>query len=101
MIYVGNSLAKEKFAGVSKVNLRIQTSDSTFDETLLHDYWKKYSTQQVDSPVCNKLLSNPMPVMDKDRVYFYIDHEALYKFFDDIFPKFKQPTDSARLSWTL
>lgn len=82
-----NSL-RISFSKIANIDLFIETKNKKIDQKLISDYWL-YTCQKsgVDSPICNQLFRNSTPVIDNNKLIFYIEHEVtLSKFNEEFFP---------------
>lgn len=73
---------------IKQVKLQIRAKNSEYSEQLVQDYWQiACRVSQVDSPLCNKLFKESLPVQESNNITFYVEHEVtLSKFENEIFP---------------
>lgn len=83
---------KKSFENIADIDLHINTDNSEFNEEQLASYWKKAcSDSGIDSPLCNQLFENSLPVLDGKKVIFYIEHDiTVKKFSSDFFPEIEK-----------
>lgn len=74
--------------GVEQVRVRVKAENSDYDQALVQDYWNKACQNSgIDSPMCNQLFKEKMPLLENNKLVFYIDHEITKpKFEQEFFP---------------
>src|SRR5699024_10016905 len=73
---------------VKNVILQVRANNNEYNEKLVQDYWQHAcQVSGVNSPICNKLFKNSLPIQESDKMIFYVEHEiTLAKFKNEIFP---------------
>lgn len=76
------------FSKIAKIELEIEVTNPTINQQLISDYWLYVCRQsRVDSPICNELFKTGTPILNGNKVTFYIEHEVtLQKFNEEFFP---------------
>lgn len=79
----------KQIPGINQVTLSVVAKNTDYTEKLVQDYWQRAcQVSAIDSPVCNDLFNQSMPIIEKDKVLFYIEHDVtLGKFEQDFMPK--------------